>query len=466
MAQYDLLLTQNRAGEGIEFQEMYVNIKKGTLIVGKTNGVDQFPEALDAGTNGHVLVPDSAVASGLKWSADTAIQSTTSQTLEIHKGEANAFKLKGVAAGKAGIRNVNDNAYADLEVKDLQIAQGFAGSAETPFEASTAHGLVTKKLLDDSIAAGFGANDAMVFKGTVEVSGGSLIVTGGGNFNALTGYSAGWTYKAKTAVTKAQNPLGDFPLEVGDMIIAVADVDGTWSADNWTVIQSDLDGANVVFKTDFSQDHSILVANSADTPTVLNSTSDDDVLRRVGSGSLAFGKILNDNITDNTIALGKMAKIAKNKLIGTPDTGTTHNPTVIDIGDGLTMSDAGVLSADHSGTVTSVTATSPVESSGGATPNISLVDGTASVGIDMSHFKFIPTARILGRHTASDGSPEELESPAVNTILHNSTIPASPTAAGTLGAMASDTNFIYKCVVGGVAGTARWRRIPMAAWAV
>lgn len=78
-----------------------------------------------------------------------------------------------------------------------------------------------------------GASDAMVYKGTLGT---------GGTITALpTTYSAGWSYKVITAGTYAGNAC-----EVGDLIIAIVDRSGSGNLDSdWTVVQSNIDGAVV-----------------------------------------------------------------------------------------------------------------------------------------------------------------------------------------------------------------------------
>lgn len=83
-----------------------------------------------------------------------------------------------------------------------------------------------------------GANDAMIFKGTVG-TGGTLSVS---EFNALTTYSAGWTYKVITA--GVYGPTATLSCEAGDLIVAIVDRNGSGNLDDdWTVVQNNLDGA-------------------------------------------------------------------------------------------------------------------------------------------------------------------------------------------------------------------------------
>ncbi len=64
MAQYDILLTQNVAASGIQFQEKFVNIAKGGLL---SANAASTPTVLAAGTNGYILQRDDLEVTGLKW---------------------------------------------------------------------------------------------------------------------------------------------------------------------------------------------------------------------------------------------------------------------------------------------------------------------------------------------------------------------------------------------------------------
>lgn len=101
--------------------------------------------------------------------------------------------------------------------------------------SSTSHthqidGTIATKAYVDGL---LGANDAMIFKGTIGA---------GGTVTALpTTHSAGWTYKVITAGTYAGKVC-----EVGDMIIAIANRSGTGNTNaDWAVVQANIDGAVV-----------------------------------------------------------------------------------------------------------------------------------------------------------------------------------------------------------------------------
>lgn len=93
-----------------------------------------------------------------------------------------------------------------------------------------------------------GANDAMVFKGTLGT---------GGTVTALpTTYQTGWTYRVITAGTYAGQAC-----EVGDLIIAVADATDDGSNADWTIAQTNIDGA-VTHSAPLTADN-IVVGNGA-----------------------------------------------------------------------------------------------------------------------------------------------------------------------------------------------------------
>lgn len=85
----------------------------------------------------------------------------------------------------------------------------------------------TKKSYVDGL---LGAADAMIFKGTIGT---------GGTVTALpVPYQAGWTYKVITAGTYAGKNT-----EVGDLLVATADQNVEVVNSEWTVVQTNIDGA-------------------------------------------------------------------------------------------------------------------------------------------------------------------------------------------------------------------------------
>ena len=130
---------------------------------------------------------------------------------------------------------------------------------------------VTGKAIYDYVGDAIGASDAMVFKGTIGTD---------GTVTALpTTYKTGWTYRVITAGTYAgQN------CEVGDLIIALVDRDGTGNLDSdWTVAQTNIDGAI----TDIKVATPITVSGSGTSRTIGHANSG------VGESGGSFGLSAN-----------------------------------------------------------------------------------------------------------------------------------------------------------------------------
>jgi hypothetical protein len=232
MAQYELLLTQNVAAEGIEFSEKYVKLTHKSILTGaNADGGDPAVLSAAAGETdlGKVLklIPDGAGSVKLAFAADDAGHTqntdtgTTSQTFQLHSGESGG-KLKAESATKFGLRNAADNAYNDIEAKDATFAKVTVAAAP-----SAGSDLVNKTYADGLLAA----NDAMIFKGTI----GS-----GGTVESLpTTHGVGWTYKVITAATYAGKVC-----EVGDMLISLVSRAGSGNENtDWAVVQANIDGA-------------------------------------------------------------------------------------------------------------------------------------------------------------------------------------------------------------------------------
>lgn len=144
-----------------------------------------------------------------------------------------------------------------------------------------------------------GANDAMVFKGTIG--------TGGTITTLPETHSAGWTYKVITAGTYAGHIC-----EIGDMLIAVVDRAGTGNLDtDWTVIQTNIDGAVIGAPSStngnfpiFSGTTGKLIANSSYSPTsfatAVHSHGTYDRASSVLTGATVFSNIeVTDGIVTN-----------------------------------------------------------------------------------------------------------------------------------------------------------------------
>ena len=127
------------------------------------------------------------------------------------------------------------------------------------------------------------ANDAMVFKGVVNQN----------SDIAAADYQAGWTYKVGTAGTyKGQK------CEVGDLIVCIKDYASPGANADWTVIQTNIDGATgriIRDSTLKTTDVSDAVAKKH------NHTNKTDVLDKLSTqdGELLFnGKRINDGLVE------------------------------------------------------------------------------------------------------------------------------------------------------------------------
>ena len=130
----------------------------------------------------------------------------------------------------------------------------------------------------------------------------------------------------------------------------------------------------------------------------------------------------------NQLVISHDGKVTGNSFIkigGTSSQILAANGSVITAGTNITIS-GGTISSSNGGTVTSVTATSPITSSGGTTPNIST---------SMS------TNKLIGRSTAGTGVMEQITVGSGLTLSAGTlTNTATPTPTGYYGAFQDITN--------------------------
>ena len=117
------------------------------------------------------------------------------------------------------------------------------------------------------------------------------------------------------------------------------------------------------------------VATATTTPAITISTSVTGLVKGNGT-ALSAAVAATDYVAPSAYASANGLTMATSRLLGRTTAGTGAAEE-ISVAGGLTLS-AGVLTG-ASGTVTSVTGTSPVVSSGGTTPDISMPAATASV---------------------------------------------------------------------------------------
>lgn len=123
------------------------------------------------------------------------------------------------------------NLTSDLSKKANLASPTFTGTPKAPAPAATSDDeqIATTAWVNTAIAGKMAEADAMIFKGTIGTS---------GTVTALPNtHNAGWTYKVITAATYAEKKC-----EEGDLIICIKD--GTAASnDDWTVVQTNIDGA-------------------------------------------------------------------------------------------------------------------------------------------------------------------------------------------------------------------------------
>ena len=176
---------------------------------------------------------------------------------------------------------------------------------------------VVGKAIYDYVGDAIAASDAMVFKGTIGT---------GGTVTALpTTYKTGWTYRVITASTYAGQDC-----EVGDLIIALVDRDGTGNLDSdWTVAQTNIDGAI----TDISATTPITVSGSGTSRTIAHKASG------VSAGGYGEG-------SDKTVAFGDVLSIPYISVDSTGHITNAENDTITFPSNVASSSSAGLMSAD------------------------------------------------------------------------------------------------------------------------
>lgn len=214
-------------------------------------------------------------------------------------GTAGSIAWAALAKGDVGLGNVDNTSDANKPVSTAQKAAldlkaplaspAFTGKPTTP-TPTTDTGIANKKYVDDSIASGIAASDAMIFKGTIGT---------GGNVTSLpTTYKTGWTYRVITAGTYAGNVC-----EVGDLIIALVDRAGSGNANSdWTVAQTNINGA--------------ITSIGANSPISISGSGASRTVSHANSGVTAgtYG-----NIQNSTLKIPKMTVNATGHVTSVTD---------------------------------------------------------------------------------------------------------------------------------------------------
>lgn len=210
------------------------------------------------------------------------------------------------------------------------------------------HIAATPKAVKDALASAksyadgmLAANDAMVFKGTLGTNGTVTTLP-------ISGYSAGWTYRVITAGAYAGQKC-----EVGDLIIAIKDFTSSAANDDWTVVQTNIDGAvtsNATLTTD-----QLIVGGGGSTVKTLNIGSTGMVLKVV-NGKPTW----QNHITTRAITIDGAAFLAANTSTAFNIKQGSNVSLVKDSSGNLTISATGFLSSTNPLTIYSKGATSSI----------------------------------------------------------------------------------------------------------
>jgi hypothetical protein len=437
MTQYDLLLTQNTAESGVEFEEKAILLKSGSLLTGSTatGGDPKVLHVPETNAEGRILMlKDEGGLTELSWEEPASIT-------DLPGTDEYSFYIGGdTHGGHIHKTPASENAVSDMEFKNkagdlIPIKVGTPSHDDHAVPKSYADGLIA-------------ANDAMVYKGTIGT---------GGDVTALpTTHGTGWTYRVIEAGTYAGKVC-----EEGDLIISLVDRSGVGNVDaDWSVVQANIDGAVTgpagaigtetiavwnsnnrslkdggelisafVKRSDFTGTQSILGTNgTAGSPVNINA---DDAYTVLGYGfgdDISFRKVLPAflDLADYSI----------------PGKAGTMTPANISAGENT------ILGRESSGSL----AFSTVK--------------TAQIGdaqVSLAKMADLAEKSIIGNNTAASATPLALSVAQVAEMVNVGTIPSSNTE-GTKGQIRVDDDYVYFCVSTGNQGSAKWKRLPLSNW--
>lgn len=486
MAQYDLLLTQNTHLTGVDFEEKYVNLKGNKLLYGDTDG---DPAGLIAHTKIGQILKATAADGVFAWANNDG---TVEDTFQIGVGGP---RIKKVVTGLSITQSASASLMG-LNVGDLEATTAKAGSPVSPFMATEDNDLITKKKLDAEILAGFTANDAMLFKGSIGVEG---VITSEDKainnkvFGSTFSYKAGWVFLVDVAQTV---PSGGFVCDAGDKLWCVTpnSTPFAYNAAHWRVAEGNIVGAvsaNAALTTGM-----VIVGDGTKKVRILNSPTSpaNKVLISTAIGTAQWSSTVKyeNPMTDaGDIVVGKthgtatrlakgvegtVLKISEGVPAWKPDLTYTHptTPGNIHLPAGgavkqmLQWSAAGTAKwIDVSGDVTIAV--------GGAT-----VIGDQKVGFSKIVNSAAAGLSILGRPLNTAGSFSEIAADSDGGVMRrygntlgfgriltkslelNETV-FNPAVAGFVGQVIVTKDWLYRCHTAGI-GANKWKRIPFASF--
>lgn len=443
MAQYDIIITQNVSALGVEFAEKVVNLPKGALLSGATDG---SPVAIPPGTNGQIPEADSNVAGGIKWvnkdvthtqNTDTG---TTQAAYDILSG-GNGVKLK-VNAGVLELKSIDDASFKSFK------ADGGSFNDVLVANAPTLNSHAANKAYVDNL---LGANNAMQFKGTIGTGGTYTIVA----FNALTTYNAGWTYEVITAGTIKGNIC-----KAGDSLMCMVSRSGSGAVDaDWTAKEANQDGI-VIGPVSASDSYPALfdgvsgkLLKVAASPLGSAAFVNTNTFASAAQGLLADTAIqkavlaANSILYATTISTPAALDVPVSTMVGRKSTGNivalipAEIRTIINVADGATSNTKATGAEIDTGTDDTKFATAK------AIADSKIVKGPASAGDNyLATFDGI-TGKLLKDSGKRTGDFKG------NWVA----APSGMTSTGNAGDFALDSNFLYLCPASNT-----WARVPIA----
>jgi hypothetical protein len=291
-----------------------IQLGTGTNPTEKTLQVYEY-QMMDASGN----IPAARLTNAPKTTVEDVLTSTsTTNALSANQGKV----LKGLI----------DTISTDYVSKstggtisgDVSFSGAVTSTNPVSVGAPTADGhAATKSYVDTEINSKIAAADALIFKGAVDPA----------SFpGSLASCKTGWTYKASAAGTI----FTDIKVEIGDMIIAIADCDNAEAVankNNWTVIQANLDGTVTGPKSATSDN--IAVFDGATGKLIKDSSkkiSDLALKTEVDAVDTKVGTLDSLTTTDKTSIVNAVNEVKSGV------TAVSGAPTSVEAGSGLTAS--------------------------------------------------------------------------------------------------------------------------------
>lgn len=269
------------------------------------------------------LDADSTISNGKRALKITFKDGTTALTGNILNSKA-VDEIISVLNGRATGTTKGLVTLSDATNSTSGAASGIAATPKAVSDALEA----AKNYADGQISAGFAANDAMVFKGTIGADGtitSSDTAITNKKISAITGYSAGWTFRVTAASTSAlwSNDTTT-KVEAGDMIVAVKDYGTSNTASDWSIVQSNLIGAVTAENQTLTSDQ-LVVGNGTQKVKILAAGSAGQVLTIV-NGKPAWANLPTEKDTTYTFENGTDGSFKVTPSGGTAQTVSIGKP--------------------------------------------------------------------------------------------------------------------------------------------